>query len=96
MRSNMRDRHIHDSANKTQLMNMTTKNNHVIYELWMGIVRLSGFDSFTLLTFTTLFMVLNLPNNSCFKVFSCLTHMHHASEIQIVLLFFQIGKNIFL
>lgn len=49
-----------DTYTQTQLMNMTTKNNHVVYELWMGILKLSGFNSdcFTLLTFTMLYVLI--------------------------------------
>jgi len=51
----------HETDTYTQFSKWNTvdehdhKNNHVIYELWMGILALSGFnsDGFTLLTFTT-------------------------------------------
>lgn len=53
MRSDMRDRHIHmiqQIKHSWWTWTWPQKNNHVIYELWTGIVRLSGFDSFTLTT----------------------------------------------
>ncbi len=57
-------------------MNMTTKNNHVIYKLRMWIVRLFGFDSDSII----LLYVLNVF--PMLLVFSSLIHiLHHVTEI---------------